>query len=172
MLYITFNFYLRITDRPTDCERRKRTILRLLCIGWPQLLSIKQNNRITSTRRFEPVCCKVYHSFWLLLHTRSTWLTEQDLEDLTKARDIALFSYSALMRIADEEGKPFYRSKPKLHMMDHIWRFAIKSSMNPSVYWTYQDEDMMRLSLKSAGQCHADSLEYRCLQRWMVQFFE
>ena len=110
--------------------------------------------------------------FWLILHTRSTWLTERDLEDLTKARNMALFSYSALTRIADEERKPFYRSKPKLHMMDHIWRNAKKSKINPSVYWTYQDEDMMRLSLKRAGQCHGDSLEYRCLQRWMVQFFE
>eukprot|EP00969_Alexandrium_andersonii_P154944 6850022-Alexandrium_andersonii.AAC.1 len=67
--------------------------------------------------------------------------------------------------MAAEDGLPLYGLLPKHHMLDRAEKLAFESGLNPSSFWTFQDEDNMHVMMGIAMGCHGATVERAALEK-------
>ena len=58
--------------------------------------------------------------------------------------------YGALAREAQRQGKMAWVEKPKLHLFQELGEYQSSELGNPSLFWSYKDEDYMNFVAKMA----------------------
>ena len=103
-----------------------------------------------------------------LLSNGGRYLT--DLEQRNKRRFGAVFM-RAYVRLANESIRArtrLYRLRPKCHVWHHILKDAPRSGLNPHVYSTWMDEDMLRKIMKVHKHTFVKTSPLRVLQRYLM----
>ena len=57
-------------------------------------------------------------------------------------------------------------------MVSHAEDLAQKTGLNPSMIWTFQDEDHMGLAQLVAMSSHGSTIPATVLEKWCLQWFE
>ena len=142
-------------------------------ILWLEVEARKIHDRFPDNTYFRDRAAMLWGlaEFYRVCKRSGQWMSEQELADLQVARDSALFLFRKLSGVADEEGTPLYPFRPKLHIVDECNRIAQATGENPTSTWTFSDEDNMRVMTLIAQSCHGATLEYSCLEKWVLQFF-
>ena len=100
-----------------------------------------------------------------------TWMTQEELRRLQRARDAFFFMSSKMNALSRESGSNMYRLLPKHHAMAHAARNAFVTARNQKTMWTFADEDMMGFVGKIAAASHGKTLVRASLVKWLMQFF-
>ena len=164
---------LSLSSKQRVPELKAKAYNSLIVTEWLESECRKMSERWPSNSYFRDRATMVWGlaEFFRVLRRSPMWMSEEELEDLQVARDAACFLFRKLAGIALEEGAPLYPCRPKLHMLDEAHRLAQTTGENPTSFWTFQDEDSMRILVDIAKSCHGSTVESSTLHKWLMQFF-
>ena len=100
------------------------------------------------------------------------FLTGPELRLLRESRHAFLGNYHQLRALNAEVGRPLYPVTPKFHYLAHAESSAQESTINPKLFWTFKDEDQMRVMQRIALSAHATQISLTTLDKWIMQWFE
>ena len=87
------------------------------------------------------------------------------------ARCKALQGYDILSGLLLAKAKYRYQVVLKMHKYDELLRKSIATGRNPMNGWTMSDEDWIGKMSSLGASCHSNTLGLRCIQRFMVHWF-
>ena len=65
-----------------------------------------------------------------------------------------------------------WKLQPKLHLWVHLTEYqAIELGINSAMYWTYPDEDLVRIMIEIAESCHPKTMAMSVLFKWVHVVF-
>ena len=80
--------------------------------------------------------------------------------------------YSQLAAEAAAAGKKLWKAQPKLHLFCHLCEWQIPLRLNPRMYWTYGDEDLVGKLIEVASSCHPFTVHFTALFKWLHVSFK
>lgn len=112
-----------------------------------------------------------YSEMMSVFNRSPQWLTDQQADELSVARNAALYCNARLAAAALEAQQKIWPMKPKHHLVDHMCREAIATRQNPCWFWTFCDEDFIGQMKKLAVRCHRTTMAERVGQRFLLRYF-
>ena len=110
-------------------------------------------------------------SFYDVLESESQFLSAAAKARLPKIGIKLAQSYGALAKSAFDQGQKLWKLSPKLHLAEHLMEEQAVEAGNPAWYWTNADEDLVGLMIDIAETCHANTLSYSVLFKWLWSRF-
>ena len=98
------------------------------------------------------------------------WLTDNDVLELRRGRDIALFAHSQLVEDSARSGTYLFRNVPKHHKFDHIARDAVASKLNPLASWCLADESFIGKTVIMCKTVHGSVRSIRAVENYNLRF--
>jgi len=98
------------------------------------------------------------------------WLTDNDVLELRRGRDIALFAHSQLVEDSARSGTYLFRNVPKHHKFDHIARDAVASKLNPLASWCLADESFIGKTVIMRKTVHGSVRSIRAVENYNLRF--
>jgi hypothetical protein len=111
-------------------------------------------------------------SFYDILESESQFLSESAKATLPKIGQRLAHAYGQLAKRALDAGQRLWKLSPKLHLAEHLLETQALSSGNPRWYWTYPDEDLVGLMIDIAEGCHANTMPFSVLFKWLHTMFD
>ena len=112
-----------------------------------------------------------FYQIYETVKHRNRYLSLHERDKLEATRSAALHGYNALSHLSANGGAALFSIIPKFHQVDHILRDAIRTGLNPRVYWTMSDESYGGELAVVARAVHPRSITTRVVQRWLAVFF-
>ena len=95
-------------------------------------------------------------------------LTDAEIARGQYAGRCYLRCWGALAEKAIAAGRPMYRLRPKLHMIDHIIEDLSRTRENPRYLWNFADEDLMGRIVRLARRQHRSVCVDRTLKLYIM----
>ena len=112
-------------------------------------------------------------SFFKLLRLGGCpFLTGPELRLLRESCHAFLGNYHQLRALNAEMGRPLYPLTPNFRLLKHAESMAQASTLSPKLFWTFKDEDNMRVLQRIATSVHASVISQVTLEKWIMQWFE
>ena len=112
--------------------------------------------------------CRLYHLF----ATSSQFFTAEVKSELIQIGNILPQLYQTLYVASANAGVKAWKMTPKLHLIQELCLFYCQVWGNPSYYWTYCDEDLVKLMVEIATSCHPLTMAATALVKWLVLCFD
>ena len=98
-------------------------------------------------------------------------LGDDHCKDVEVCRQAALYSHGALSWAGALTKSGTWLTKPKMHLLDHCIRRALRDRVNPTYFWVFSDESFVGMIRNIARRCHGGvALERTLCERWMILF--
>lgn len=104
----------------------------------------------------------------ILAKSTGYFLTEREDQQVRLLGRIFCDSYLRLAHKALQEGKKLYRTRPKLHLVQHVFTMSTPACLNMHRYSTWMDEDANRKFMRINRATHRATAAQRVLERWML----
>ena len=103
-----------------------------------------------------------------LIHHANEFLSLEEVMQLRCVGKLFVNTYLQLAAEAIRQQKLLWKCRPKLHLVDHIFRMERKSFVNPRRYSTWMDEDALKKFMRVNKMTHKNTAATRVLQRWLL----
>ena len=159
----------RTTSRPV---LKYKAYAALVIVDWLAMICVEQARASTNEYVRARACLLSGLSrMFRVFREGGVFLDDAEVATLQKALDAFVPASYTLSMLSREEGRSHYHLIPKHHMIVHACRTAIRDRLNPGCYWTFSDEDMMRVIMTSSSACSGLAVHKAGLERWLLQFF-
>ena len=113
--------------------------------------------------------CQMLVQFYELLDTNSMFVSEEAKVQFTRIGNLMPAMYSRLSTMCFNSGLLLWKLQPKMHMFVHLCLHQIIFS-NQQYFWSYVDEDLVRIMIGSAESVHPTTLPISVLTKclWCV----
>ena len=155
---------------------------------WPSLKGKANNSAIVSEwlchiasahifderSEMRSVCLQSAVDIWHLIQDTKfpDWVLSKDqMLKLESSRLKCLLGYEWLSK--DSYSKSLFRYKliPKFHHWEHGLRRSVRTSISPSVTYTFSPEDFMGVTSRMCAKVHGSTILKRGVSRWLISFF-
>ena len=110
--------------------------------------------------------CQLLVEFYELLDTNSMFVTDQAKVSFARIGNQMPAMYSRLSRMCFEQGMRLWKLSPKMHLFVHLCCEQLIMG-NPRYFWTYSDEDLVRIMVGVAESVHPRTLPISVLSKWL-----
>ena len=100
------------------------------------------------------------------------FLKDPELRLLRESRHAFLGNYHELRALNAEIGRPLYPLTPKFHLLSHAEASAQQTGLNIKLFWTFKDEDQMRVLQRIALSSQPSVISSTTIDKWILQWFE
>ena len=104
----------------------------------------------------------------LMANSKGYFMTPDESEQLLVLGELFNKLYLKLAQKALEDGAKLYRTRPKYHLLQHVFCTRKVSGLNLHRYATWPDEDANRKFMKVNRASHRATASTRVLQRWLL----
>ena len=111
-------------------------------------------------------------AFYEIMDSESQFLSKAAKVNLPKIGQKLAETFGRLAKIAVDAGNRLWKLSPKLHLFEHLLEHQAINSGNPRWYWTYADEDLVGLMIDIAEGCHANTMPFSVLFKWLHSTFD
>ena len=80
--------------------------------------------------------------------------------------------FAVLSAEAHARHERLWKYTPKVHLVEHMTDHQAATFGNPRYYWTYADEDLVRLTIEVAANCHTRTIEEMVIVKWLILAFD
>ena len=80
--------------------------------------------------------------------------------------------YSNFAKEAFAAGVRMWKVQPKLNLFQHLCEWQVPLGLNPRMYWTYADEDLVGQLIEVASSCHPFTVHAISLFKWLHVSFK
>ena len=116
--------------------------------------------------------CQLLVRFYDILQSESQFMRSSAKQEIAKlGRNLALL-YNKLSLMAIHSGAKLWKTSPKLHIFVHMCEWQVAEFSNPRYWWTYPDEDLVRIMVEIAKTVHPLTLAMNCLFKWLHVSFD
>lgn len=105
-----------------------------------------------------------------MLYSAGWWLSPPEKATLHTVGNIFMCTYMRLACASVAGGHFFFRARPKLHLVHHIFKW--RRGVNPSKYSTWMDEDYLKRIGRVLKLVSVLSAQKRILERWLMSIPE
>ena len=111
-------------------------------------------------------------AFYDIMESESQFLSDHAKNTLPKIGQRLAYVYSQLAKQAFDAGQRLWKLSPKLHLTEHLLETQVLASGNPRWYWTYADEDLVGSMIDIAEGCHANTMPFSVIFKWLHTMFD
>ena len=122
------------------------------------------------TRLHDELClaaCQLLVEFYDILEAQSMFLSAAAKARLPKLANELTGIYTRLSNLAFGRSMKLWKLSPKMHLFLHLCLHQAIFYGNPRYYWTYGDEDMVRILIGVADMLHPKTLAQSVLFKWL-----
>ena len=136
-----------------------------MIVGYDACRPLNDTDELVALSNFLYGFCEL----WCIWHGGAMRHTDAELARLRTARRLALEGFTYLSKHASEQHQCYnFKILPKFHKLDECIRRSLRTRLNVSWHWEFQDETFIGVMKRLARQCHPNSLSIRVVQRWLV----
>lgn len=104
----------------------------------------------------------------VLAKSEGYFLTEEENKQVHVLGDLFCDTYLRLAHGAVQQGQRLYRTRPKLHLLQHMFCLETPGRLNLQRYSTWMDEDANKKFMRINRATHRATAAQRVLQRWLL----
>ena len=112
--------------------------------------------------------CEMLH---IMHEHHRAFLSRREASRFVRGGTCMLRSYAALALKAKGDGLALWCIKPKHHLLSHLIDHVGSSCENPSVFWTFCDEDFNGRMAKMSGNLNAKQFSLRAMERYVLGLY-
>jgi hypothetical protein len=117
--------------------------------------------------------CTLLDNFYEILDTNPRYICDADKAKLAPLVQSFIGVYEKLSREALRLHMRRWKMVQNFHMFIHLAEIQIPKFGNARFYWTYSDEDLMKLIKEIAlSKLHINTLDFMVLYKWAIMFFD
>ena len=106
---------------------------------------------------------------WRILKRNGLHISDEDLAELQKCRDLILLGWTALCTEAVDSGHfNLWRMIPKHHQFDELIARAVSTTVNPSWHWCFSEEDLVGRVVTISRASHPSHIAKTCVSKYAV----
>ena len=127
------------------------------------------------TKLHDELCvaaCQLLVEFYDILESQSAFLSDAAKARLPILANELTSVYTRLSNLAYERKLKLWKLSPKMHLFLHLCLHQAILYGNPRYYWTYGDEDMVRILIGVADKVHPKTLAQSLLFKWLWCVFD
>ena len=110
--------------------------------------------------------------FYDILNSQSMFLGRDARARLPELGEQLASMYARLAAMSFERGLRLWKLTPKLHLFLHLCVDQAVVFGNPRFWWTYGDEDLVRIMINIADSVHSSTLAVSVLSKWLWCVFD
>ena len=115
---------------------------------------------------------QLMNEFYVTLESEKVFLRDHAITRLGQIGQDFCDIYAELSNCAYDNDIKMWKMTPELHMFIHLCQWDIvNSKLNPRVYWTYADEDLVGTLCEVAESCHPSTMPFVSLSKWAILEF-
>ena len=105
------------------------------------------------------VICTTLTDFYKLIQSEGMYLSVNAKQQLPVVGQRLATLYQKLAEDHFKAKVRMWKLQPKLHLWVHLTEYqAIELGINSAMYWTYPDEDLVRIMIEIAASCHPKTM--------------
>ena len=116
--------------------------------------------------------CQLLVEFYDILESQSAFLSDAAKARLPILANELTSVYTRLSNLAFNRSLKLWKLSPKMHLFLHLCLHQAILYGNPRYYWTYGDEDMVRILIGVADMVHPKTLAQSLLFKWLWCVFD
>ncbi len=116
--------------------------------------------------------CQLLVEFYDILNSESMFLSQNARARLPLLANQLGAMYSKLSKICFDRRLRMWKLSPKFHLFMHLCLHQAVELGNPRFWWTYPDEDLVRILINVAEGVHPATLATSVLAKWMWCVFD
>ena len=110
--------------------------------------------------------CQLMVEFYDVLEANSMFLTADASASFARIGNQLPQMYSRLSKMCFERGLRLWKLSPKMHLFVHLCVYQLFYD-NPRCFWTYGDEDLVRIMVGVAESVHTNTVAISVLTKWL-----
>ena len=127
--------------------------------GFALLLAQEFNDGSLECERIIGVCHLLFR-FYEILDTEGMLLSAEAKAELPELGRNLITLYAQLSTAAKDSNIKMWKFSPKHHLFQHLCEWCCPEiGVNPSFFWCYADEDLVRQLIEVSQSCHVKKFE-------------
>jgi hypothetical protein len=140
-------------------------------IRYAVVLATRHNSGTTHDKRRLAICT-LLQRFYAILENEGRYVSDAAKIELPKLAQTLIQLYHLLSKEALGMRLRRWKMPQKFHMFQHLCEIQIVLFGNARFYWTYTDEDLMKMMKEIALTAHPSNVAWMTLYKWGILKFD
>ena len=146
-----------------DWPKLKSKATQLRCLSRFALELARKHDSGSQHDRRRSGVAQLLVRFYEIVEQEGLFLSDAAVREIKSiGKDLPML-YIALASEAALKQQRLWKAQPKMHLFQHLCEWQVPMKLNPRIYWTYADEDLVGKLIEVASACHPYTVQSTAL---------